>query len=166
MRFVWFDLVLLDPVIVAQSVGRVPLLNLATIHAALVAFWLWLQGSGRRSRAATMVAVIIAVAVTVRQAIHGEILIGGISRTENWLYSASFLGLALFWLGLGMRTDQGNLRVTGLALLALVTVKVFLIDAAALEGILRIFSLLSLGIALVVIGWAYGRFVAVQSRST
>ncbi|NWN13489.1 DUF2339 domain-containing protein, partial [Escherichia coli] len=50
-------------------------------------------------------------------------------------------------------------RVFGLALLTGVTFKVFLIDAAALDGLLRILSFLGLGLALIGIGWAYGRFV-------
>jgi len=38
---------------------------------------------------------------------------------------------------------------------------VFLVDAAALEGVLRILSFLGLGLALIAIGWAYGRFMKV-----
>jgi uncharacterized membrane protein len=98
--------------------------------------------------------------------VHGDILTGGIGRTENWLYSAALLGLALVWLTHGIRKGLGDLRIVGLGLLFVVTLKVFLIDAAVLEGILRILSFLGLGVALIAIGWAYGRFVAVQSRST
>jgi len=46
-----------------------------------------------------------------------------------------------------------------------VTLKVFLIDAAALTGLLRILSFLALGLALIGIGWAYGRFVATASEA-
>ncbi len=41
-RFVWFDLAVLCPVLVPQSVGTIPLLNLATLDAAL-----FVAGSGR-----------------------------------------------------------------------------------------------------------------------
>jgi uncharacterized membrane protein len=165
-RFVWFDLIVLNPVLVPQSVGTIPLLNLATLDAALVAAWLWPKRADRYWRGAMLAAVVIAVAATVRQVTHGDILTGWIGRTENWLYSAAFLGLALVWLTHGIRKGLGDLRVIGLGLLFLVTLKVFLIDAAVLEGILRILSFLGLGIALIAIGWAYGRFVAVQNRST
>ncbi|MDB5706444.1 MAG: hypothetical protein JWN66_3560 [Sphingomonas bacterium] len=166
-RFVWFDLLILDPVIVPQSVGPLPLLNLATLDAALVAAWLWRWRGDRLWRAAMLAAVFIAVAATVRQAVHGDLLTGGIGRTENWLYSAAFLGLSLVWLAHGIRTGLGDLRIAGLGLLTAVTLKVFLIDAAALEGILRILSFLGLGLALIGIGWAYGRIAApAQSRST
>jgi uncharacterized membrane protein len=41
---------------------------------------------------------------------------------------------------------------------------VFLIDAAALTGLLRIGSFLGLGIALIGIGWAYGRVMGVAAK--
>ncbi|WP_141065185.1 DUF2339 domain-containing protein, partial [Brucella melitensis] len=78
----------------------------------------------------------------------------------------AFLGLALVWLTHGIRRNLDDFRVVGLGLLVAVTLKVFLIDAAILEGILRILSLLGLGVALIAIGWAYRRFVGVQSLST
>jgi uncharacterized membrane protein len=164
-RFIWFDLLILDPVLVRQAVGGLPLLNLATLHAALAAAWLWPRRGDRYWREGMLALVAIAVAVTVRQAMHGTFLTGSIGRTENWLYSAAFLGLALVWLGHGIRTGLGDLRIAGLALLTAVTLKVFLIDAAALEGILRILSFLGLGLALIGIGWAYGRIAPAQSRT-
>ena len=45
-------------------------------------------------------------------------------------------------------------------MLTLVTFKVFLVDAAALDGVLRILSFLALGVALIGISWAYSRFLA------
>ena len=165
-RFVWFDLAVLSPVLVPQAVGSIPLLNLATLDAALVAAWLWPRRADRYWRGAMLAAIVIAVAASVRQATHGTILTGPIDRTENWLYSAAFLGLALVWLTHGIRQGLGDLRIVGLGLLFLVTFKVFLIDAAVLEGILRILSFLGLGIALIAISWAYRRFVSVQSLST
>src|ERR1051325_9823515 len=56
---------------------------------------------------------------------------------------AELLALALFWLWRGISAARGDLRIAGLALLTAVTFKVFLIDAAALDGILRILSLLA-----------------------
>jgi len=162
-RFIWFDLLILDPVLVRQAVGGLPLFNLASLHTALAAAWLWPWRRDRYWREGMLALVGIAVAVTVRQAMHGTFLTGYIGRTENWLYSAAFLGLALVWLWYGIRTGLGDLRIAGLALLTAVTLKVFLVDAAALEGILRILSFLGLGLALIGIGWAYGRIAPAQS---
>jgi uncharacterized membrane protein len=154
-RAVWFDLLMVDPALVPQSVGALPLFNAAVLHAALVAAWLWTLGQRSPAFAATFVTVLAAV----RQAAHGDILTGSIDTSENGGYSAALLALALVWLWCGIAGGARDLRVAGLALLTLVTLKVFLIDAAALDGVLRILSFLGLGLALIGIGWAYGRFV-------
>jgi uncharacterized membrane protein len=167
-RFAYFDLFQLNPVLVAQNVGANPLANAATAHFGLTALWLWLaarrQADGWAKQAlrfATLGAAAIAVAITVRQAFQGGLLNDlSLPKGENYGYSVAFLLLALLWLWRGIAGQAKWLRVTGLALLTLVTLKVFLIDAAALGGLLRVFSFLGLGGALIGIGWAYGRFVA------
>ncbi|RJF90771.1 DUF2339 domain-containing protein [Sphingomonas cavernae] len=163
-RILWFDLFILNPVAVTQSVGTIPLLNLATLHPALAAFWFWLAtrlGAPQRPfRGAAMALAIVAVLGAIRQGIHGAILTAdAITTTENYLYSAGLLGLSLVWLWRGIAKGVNDLRIVGLALLTLVTLKVFLVDASALEGVLRILSFMGLGLALIAIGWAYGRFL-------
>jgi uncharacterized membrane protein len=177
-RLVWFDLLLLNPVFVAQAVGPVPIANLATAHMALVAIWLWLlarfapdetawKGGKASLHILSLGAMIIATLATVRQAIQGSILSGGFIDTgENYLYSAALLALAIAWLARGMMAGSRLLRLGGLALLTLVTLKVFLIDAASLTGVLRILSFLGLGIALIGIGWAYGRLMGTAKART
>lgn len=173
-RIIWFDLALLNPVARPQAVGPVPVANLATGHMALTAIWLWLlakfahhaQQQGAL-RIASLGAMILGVLVTVRQAMQGSILSGGYVDTgENYLYSAALLALAIAWLARGMMAGSRLLRLAGLALLTAVTFKVFLIDAAALTGVLRILSFLGLGIALIGIGWAYGRVMGSAKTTT
>ena len=53
-----------------------------------------------------------------------------------------------------MRPDKA-LRVAGLVLLTATALKVFLVDASALAGALRILSFLGLGVALIGIGKLY-----------
>lgn len=65
------------------------------------------------------------------------------------------LVLAILWLWRGIARHSADLRRFGLTLLTLTTLKVFLIDASALEGVLRILSFMALGGALIGIGWAY-----------
>lgn len=156
-RILWFDLFLLTPLIEPQAVGPLPLLNAAVLHLALASFWLWTLPPRWRTGAALL--SLLAVLAAIRQATHGSLLTGPIGTTENGGYSAAMLGLALFWLWRGITTGARDLRIFGLALLTGVTFKVFLIDAAALDGVLRILSFLGLGLALIGIGWAYGRFV-------
>lgn len=168
-RFVWFDLAILNPVIVPQSVGPVPIANAATIHAAGIASGCWWlarlvdrgenrQGLARLLRYASLAIMVLTVLVSVRQLAHGSIIAGqAIATGENYLYSAALLLLSLGWLAVGIVRRVAVLRVAGLALLTAVTLKVFLVDAAALAGLLRVVSFLGLGAALIGIGWAYGK---------
>jgi uncharacterized membrane protein len=172
-RVVWFDLMLLNPVIRTQMVGPVAIANLATGHLALVAIWLWLLGNFAdlkqqlSLRLLSLGSMILTVLVSVRQAMQGSIISGGFIGTgENYLYSVGLLALAIAWLVRGMMAGSRLLRMAGLALLTAVTLKVFLIDAAALTGLLRILSFLGLGIALIGIGWAYGRVMGTNKVVT
>ncbi len=168
-RILYFDLLILNPVVRAQQLGPAPFANLGTMHMALTTLWLWLLSrsdtvAGRFPVApkplfmGSLGAAILTTFITVRQMAQGTLVSGaGIQTGENYLYSFGLLVLALAWLTRGIMTGAAVLRVAGLGLLTAVTFKVFLIDAAALTGILRILSFLGLGIALIGIGWAYGR---------
>ncbi|WP_240700145.1 DUF2339 domain-containing protein [Sphingomonas gei] len=160
LRLVWFDLLVLNPVIEPQAVGALPLLNAAVVHTALAAFWLWLLPKARGWRVGAALLTIATALAVIRQATHGSILTGPVGTLENGGYSAALLGVALFWLWRGIAAGIHDLRLAGLALLTLVTFKVFLIDAAALDGVLRILSFLALGVVLIGISWAYSRFLA------
>lgn len=144
---------------VAQQTGSLALLNLAVLHFALTAAWSWTFAPGRSWRLAGIAFTFAAVAAAVRQAAHGSLLTGPVTTSENYGYSAAFLLLALAWLAFGIRSGARDLRLAGLALLTAITLKVFLVDAAALDGLLRILSFLGLGVALIGIGWAYSRFL-------
>ncbi|MCC2977560.1 DUF2339 domain-containing protein [Sphingomonas sp. PL-96] len=158
-RILWFDLLLFNPAWVAQAVGALPLLNAATLHTALAAEIFWTLPPRRGIRPLAAALTLLALVATVRQATHGSVMTGPIGTGENWGYSAAMLGLSLFWLWRGIAAKAADLRLLGLLLLTATTLKVFLIDAAALEGVLRILSFLGLGFALIGIGWAYRRFL-------
>lgn len=165
IRIIWFDLLLLNPTLVAQHVGAIPLLNAALLHFALAAIWTWSFARQPIWRYLGMGLVFISLATAVRQAAHGTFLTGPVTIGENYGYSAAFLLLALIWLTLGIRSGARDLRLAGLTLLTAVTFKVFLVDAAALDGLLRILSFLGLGVALIGIGWAYSRFLGTTPKA-
>ncbi|MBX3593708.1 MAG: DUF2339 domain-containing protein [Sphingomonas sp.] len=165
-RIIWFDLLLLNPLWVAQDVDGIPLLNVAVIHLALAAGLAWTFASGQAWRATGMALALAAALAAVRQATHGAVLTGPISSGENAAYSVALLLLAIAWLGLGLRSGERDLRLAGLALLTAVTFKVFLIDAAALDGLLRVLSFLGLGIALIGLSWVYTRFLAARPKAS
>ncbi|MGB5723896.1 MAG: DUF2339 domain-containing protein [Parasphingorhabdus sp.] len=186
-RYVYFDIILLSPTSVRQALGPAPVANLGTFHYGAAALWLWIFArNGNITKAlprlvlplkiGSLLATVAAVMVSVRQAVHGTNIATplmsasnpngfasinglGYTTTETYLYSAGLLVLAIVWLARGIQTTSALLRIAGLLLLTLVTFKVFMIDAAQLEGILRILSFLGLGIALIGIGWIYGKLM-------
>ncbi|MGK6318708.1 DUF2339 domain-containing protein [Sphingomonas sp. DT-204] len=155
LRILWFDLLILDPLHTAQLVGPAPVANAAVLLPAIAAMLLVHRMGVWRMACLALTA--LAVAAAVRQAAHGSLLTGPTGSGENWGYSAAFLLLAVAWLWRGIATRSHTLRSFGLGLLTLVVLKVFLFDIASSGGLLRIVSLLGLGIALIGIGWAYRR---------
>lgn len=164
-RLVWFDALILNPLAVRQAVGSTPFVNAATLHFGLAAAWLWLAGrwleDGRLVRGAHLGSLLLMLAtagIAVRQLFHGSFLDAPrIFTEENYAYSAVLLALALVWLWRGIVGGRRWLRMAGLLAMTAASVKAFLIDAAALDGLLRVMSFLALGLALIGIGWAYGR---------
>ncbi|HEV2816470.1 MAG TPA: DUF2339 domain-containing protein [Allosphingosinicella sp.] len=163
-RLIWFDMILFNPVGYDQWVGTIPVLNL--ILPAYLLSALWLYAARRRAEEATrsgfwlaafLAALIAGVALMVRQAFHGAILTGPeLPLAETYGYSLAGLAVAIGLILAGMRIPDKALRLAGLLLLTATIVKVFLVDASELKGILRIISFLGLGIALIGIGRLYG----------
>lgn len=161
-RLLWFDLLVLNPVFVAQQVTLFPL----ALHFGLAGFWLYRFVPQPLATRAAIAAALLATLAAVRQAAHGAIITGPIGTGENYGYSIALLLLALTGLTLGISSGSRDLRLAGLGLLTFVTLKVFLIDAAALDGLLRILSFLGLGVALIGIGWVYRRFLAARPKAS
>lgn len=162
-RLVWFDLLLHNPGWASQNVGALPLLNLVLPAYGLGAFWLFearrrSQGAARSIWLLLFLAVLTTGAMLmVRQLFQGAILNGpDVPRGEFYGYSLAGLLLAISLFVAGLKRADEPLRVAGLALLTATVLKVFLIDAGALEGMLRILSFLGLGIALIGVGKLYG----------
>jgi uncharacterized membrane protein len=98
--------------------------------------------------------------LSVRHLFHGSAL--GQGHTSNLeLYSYSFLWLVIGigLLVLGTLRQHKPLRIASLLLMIATVGKVFLIDAAELEGLLRVLSFMGLGVALMGLGWFYKRFI-------
>lgn len=91
--------------------------------------------------------------------------VGASDAISRDFVSGAWLLLAIALLLAGIRLADKALRVAGLALLTATVVKVFLVDAAALEGVLRILSFLGLGIALIGIGLLYGKVLGQEAKA-
>ncbi len=82
------------------------------------------------------------------------------------MLSIAWLVLSIAFITAGMALKERTTRVAGLVLLTLTVLKLFLIDAAALEGVLRILSFFGLGAAMIVLGRFYGTLLRAERGTT
>lgn len=164
VRLIWFDMLVHNPAWDSQWVGTIPVLNLVLLQYLLGAAWLY--AARRRADQVTrsgfwliafFAALTVGAALLVRQGFQGSWLNGqGMPIAEFYGYSLAGLIVSIALLLAGIRLPDKALRLAGLILLTATIVKVFLVDASALEGVLRILSFLGLGIALIGVGRLYG----------
>ncbi len=81
------------------------------------------------------------------------------SEGEWYAYSAVWLVFGLVLLMLGLWRGSKELRIASAFFVVLAVAKVFLFDLAGLEGILRAFSFIGLGLVLIGIGLIYQKLV-------
>jgi uncharacterized membrane protein len=97
--------------------------------------------------------------VEIRRAYHPELLQGATDSAEFYTYSAGMLIFGVALLLLGVAIQNRGARALSLVFVLAATVKVFLFDAASLEGLWRVLSFLGMGISFLGISWAYARYV-------
>ena len=88
-----------------------------------------------------------------------------VGATEDLLRSLLAIVLALAYLGWGAWTKQRSWRIGSLVLMLGAVGKVFLFDAAGLEGLARIASFMALGLCLIGIGWFYTKQLSGPRRA-
>jgi uncharacterized membrane protein len=117
----------------------------------------------RMAAAAVAIALLFAyVNLELRRLFQGNSSVGYDLPTGNgefYAYSALWLGLGILLLAYGIFTHSKPARLASAALVSLTVFKVFLLDLAGLEGVLRAISFLGLGAALIGIGLVYQKFV-------
>ncbi|WP_158812588.1 DUF2339 domain-containing protein [Methylocapsa sp. S129] len=117
----------------------------------------------RMAAAAAAILLLFAyVNLELRRLFQGGPAIGydlSTSDGEFYAYSALWLGLGILLLAYGIVTHSKPARLASAALVSLTVVKVFLLDLAGLEGVLRALSFLGLGAALIGIGLVYQKLV-------
>jgi len=169
-HFTWFGFVLHNPLWDAQAVGSVPFANLLFPSYAIAAVAAWLGGReieragfvwGRMAGDVVLMVLALVFALsTLRQAFFGTVLVETpMGETEDLLRSLLGILVAIAFLGWGWWREQRRWRVGSLVLMLLAVAKVFLVDAAGLDGLLRVASFLALGFSLIGIGWIYSRLL-------
>ncbi|MFO1123166.1 MAG: DUF2339 domain-containing protein [Hyphomicrobiales bacterium] len=138
------------------------------ILIALIARRLEVLGWERLKPAAGVLSLLLAfvyVTLQTKRVYQGAIMqMSSLSAAESYAYSAVWLVFALALFVAGIRLGRQFVRLGGLAVMALVVLKVFILDLSNLEGLFRIASFVGLGLCLVGIGWLYQRFVQVPRQ--
>ena len=148
-----------DPVLGPPIVNTLAIAYLLPAVAIGVSAW-WISSMPRALKqvclasAATLSAVWLGL--TIRhfwQGAGGMYESNGVSQPELYTYTLALLliGAVLFYQSLARRSDF--MRKAGLAVIGLAVAKVFLIDISGLGGLIRVFSLLALGLALAALAW-------------
>jgi uncharacterized membrane protein len=97
--------------------------------------------------------------VEIRRAYHPDRLQGATGSAEFYSYSIGMLAFGVGLLLLGVALQNRGARALSFIFVLAATVKVFLFDAASLEGLWRVLSFLGMGLSFLGISWAYARFV-------
>ncbi len=172
-RICYFDFLIYNPLWSAQKIGELPILNALLITYGLPILWTW-KGAQQLPNAAKQLVnkyaygfiLLLAFALlsfNVRQLFNGTYLNGyETSNAEIYSYSVVWLlfGIALLFFGT-LRNDK-MIRIASLAIMIMTVGKVFLYDAAELEGLFRVFSFFGLGLSLLGLSWFYTRFVLIN----
>jgi uncharacterized membrane protein len=169
-HFACYSLVLHNPMATAQAVGEWPLVNLVALAGAVAlgAVELLRRSAGASNGPARLAAdiaimtlVTLGALALLRQAFAGTILLDPpVGETEDLLRSLLGIVLAIGLLGWGAYRQSRIWRIGSLVLILVAVLKVFLLDAAGLEGLARIASFMALGFSLIGIGWFYTRLLS------
>lgn len=158
-------LTLFSPVFGALSerVTGLPVLNdllLAYLVPALVLL-VFAQGH-RLLRLAGWVLAVVWAGMAIRHLWQGPDLRfwRGVEQGELYAYTFALLVAGAVLMARAVQTGSGDLRRLGLVVIGLAAAKAFLIDAAGLDGLLRVAAFLGLGLSLAGLAWLNGWAVA------
>ena len=164
------EVVIANAIVQHVDIGALPIVNGLLVAYAVPAIMTalarrWMQGvesepAGLLVGIAAGVLAFVYISSEVRHFFDPAFARQGYGADGIELYAYSFFwllfGVAL--LALGFVRQAPAFRHAGMAVVCLVVAKVFLIDMAGLRGLLRVFSFLGLGAALMVLGYVYRRF--------
>jgi uncharacterized membrane protein len=160
LHFAWFTMALHNPLWSEQLAGA------WLVPAYAIAFGLiWLSRhvlpEANRARDFLRMGLILMLAASLlRQLFHGSMLFEpGVGAPEDIGRSLLAILLAIGFLQWGIRRAARDWRIVSLVLMLGAVGKVFVFDAAGLDGLLRIASFAALGFSLIGVGWLYSRYL-------
>jgi uncharacterized membrane protein len=162
-HFLYFTVLLHNPLWSHQAVGQVPLANLVLAAygvgiGCLLSLRNWWSRGRRAADIAIMLLATLGAITLLRQMFAGTYLdTMPMTQSEDLLRSLVGILLAIAFLLIGSARSDRLWRVGSLVLMTGTVFKVFIVDTAGLEGLLRIASFVALGASLIGIGWFYSR---------
>ena len=163
----WFTGLVANPLAVAQTPGPWLALAYALGGALLWAMPRALQAWRTVRDRIAMALVVVAAFTLLRQVAHDPMpLAAGTAGGEQIARSLLALALAGGFLWVGIRRSLREWRLASLGLMLVAVAKVFLHDAAGLDGLARIASFAALGFSLIGVGWLYSRYLPAQGAAS
>ena len=165
-RIIYFDLFIYNPLWSFQKINDWFIFNSLLFPYGLPLLWgslvgkelsiLNMQKWNRRICAIALLLLFTLVSLNIRYFFHNEYLnVGVTTNAEIYAYSVAWLLLGVSLLLVGVLWKDKMLRHASLGMMLLTISKVFLYDAAELEGLYRVFSFFGLGISLLILSWFY-----------
>jgi uncharacterized membrane protein len=158
-------LIFYNPVFTKIPVGDWPLFNalsFAYLAPAVLLGLLFLDFNlygPRDLRKAVLIASFVSgvtyIGLSIRHLFHGSIMDGRVYQSESLTYSAVGLAIGVVLFLYAHAKQNESIRKPALAILVMVSAKVFVLDLAGLDGLLRAASFMGLGASLIGLGWLY-----------
>jgi uncharacterized membrane protein len=157
-------LTVLNPLWSDQAVGATPLFNLlllaygAPVIVAVLAYSYYDERFRTVASITAGLGLLIFVSMQIRHLWNGSLDLGiAFSDAELYTYSIVWLVLAVATILAAARLGSPLFYRAGMGLLLVVIGKIFIIDMADLEGLLRVASFMGLGLSLLGLAYLYQR---------
>jgi uncharacterized membrane protein len=166
----------LNPYFSGESTGAWPLVNLLLIGYLLPGLGYAGLAFYARDKRPLPYVILLAISgailgfawvtLSVRRFWQGDYIASwkGFEQAETYSYSVAWLAIGVALLALGSRFDARSLRIASAVIVIVTVAKVFLIDMANLEGVLRALSFIGLGFVLIGIGLFYQKILSSKAK--
>lgn len=167
----------LNPYFTGESTGSWPFLNLLLIGYLLPGLGYAGLATYARDKRPLPYVILLAISgallgfawvtLSVRRFWQGDYIANwkGFAQAETYSYSVAWLAIGVSLLALGSRFDARSLRIASAVVVIITVAKVFLIDMANLEGVLRALSFIGLGFVLIGIGLFYQKILGPKTKA-
>ncbi|MBE0583438.1 MAG: DUF2339 domain-containing protein, partial [Desulfofustis sp.] len=159
-------LTVLNPWWSGEAIGATPLWNLllaaygAPVVISLVCLWFYDNRWKAVSAVLAGLTLFAFVNMEIRHLWQGAVDLSlSTGEGELYTYSLVWLILAIAAILLAAKIKRQGLYQAGMGLLLLVIAKIFLIDMAGLEGLLRVASFMGLGLSLLGLAYLYQKII-------